>query len=185
MRPTSKKCRCTVSGGLGDTDVGGPVMNLVPRTGGNTFKGQMFFNYAGGWSTGNNIDDTLRNLQTPITLGPGIIRSYDANPLVRPDRTDPDHLAVDHEALARLGVERRRHLRVTLVERQPVARLERHRPAVAEGQAADAVELALDDPVGVVEDVAAERGLHRVCVAGHGVGHGGVVYQADAGAQRS
>ena len=46
-----------VSGGLGDTDVGGPVMNLVPRTGGNTFKGQMFFNYAGSWSTGNNIDD--------------------------------------------------------------------------------------------------------------------------------
>ena len=40
-----------VAGGLGDTDVGGPVMNLVPRTGGNTFKGQVFMNYAGGWST--------------------------------------------------------------------------------------------------------------------------------------
>jgi hypothetical protein len=69
-----------VSGGLGDTDVGGPVMNLVPRTGGNTFKGQMFWNQAGSWSTGNNLDDHLRNLQTPITLGPGIIRSYDVNP---------------------------------------------------------------------------------------------------------
>jgi len=69
-----------VAGGLGDTDVGGPVMNLVPRTGGNTFKGQVFMNYAGGWSTGNNLDDALRNQQTPITLGPGIIHSYDVNP---------------------------------------------------------------------------------------------------------
>ncbi len=69
-----------VAGGLGDTDVGGPVMNLVPRTGGNSFKGQVFMNYAGGWSTGNNLDDALRNQQTPITLGPGIIHSYDVNP---------------------------------------------------------------------------------------------------------
>jgi hypothetical protein len=69
-----------VSGGMGDADVGGPVMNLVPRTGGNTFKGQVFWNQAGSWSTGNNLDDQLRNLQTPITLGPGIIRSYDINP---------------------------------------------------------------------------------------------------------
>jgi hypothetical protein len=69
-----------VAGGLGDTDVGGPVMNLVPRTGGNTFKGQVFLNSAGSWSTGNNLDDQLRNLQTPITLGPGIIRAYDVNP---------------------------------------------------------------------------------------------------------
>ena len=43
----------------------------------------------------------------------------------RPPAGDPDHLAVDHEAPARLVVERRRDLRVALVERQPVARLER------------------------------------------------------------
>jgi len=69
-----------VAGGMGDTDVGGPVMNLVPRTGGNSFKGQVFMNYAGHWSTGDNLDDALRNQQTPITLGPGIIHSYDVNP---------------------------------------------------------------------------------------------------------
>src|SRR5439155_10322293 len=39
-----------LAGGMGETDVGGPVMNLVPRTGGNSFKGQVFFNLAGGWS---------------------------------------------------------------------------------------------------------------------------------------
>ncbi len=69
-----------VAGGLGETDVGGPVMNLVPRTGGNSFKGQLFWNTAGNWSRGDNLDDQLRNLQTPITLGPGIIGSYDFNP---------------------------------------------------------------------------------------------------------
>jgi len=69
-----------VAGGMGDTDVGGPVMNLVPRTGGNTFKGQVFMNYAGHWSTGNNVDDQLRNQQTPIPDPPGIIHSYDVNP---------------------------------------------------------------------------------------------------------
>jgi len=69
-----------VAGGLGDTDVGGPVMNLLPRTGGNSFKGQVFWNQAGSWSTGNNLDDALRTQQTPITLGPGILHSYDINP---------------------------------------------------------------------------------------------------------
>ena len=69
-----------VAGGMGESDVGGPVMNLAPRTGGNTFKGQVFWNTAGNWSRGDNLDDQLRNLQTPITLGPGIIGSYDFNP---------------------------------------------------------------------------------------------------------
>jgi hypothetical protein len=30
----------TVAGGLGETDIGGPVFNIVPRSGGNTFQGQ-------------------------------------------------------------------------------------------------------------------------------------------------
>jgi hypothetical protein len=38
-----------VAGGMGETDVGGPVMNLVPKTGGNTFAGQVFLNVAGSW----------------------------------------------------------------------------------------------------------------------------------------
>jgi hypothetical protein len=66
-----------VSGGLGETDIGGPVMNLVPRAGGNTFNGQAFFNQAGDWSRGNNLDDELRAVG--ITEPPGIISSYDAS----------------------------------------------------------------------------------------------------------
>ncbi len=66
-----------VSGGLGETDTGGPIMNLVPRSGGNRFAGQAFWNGAGDWSRGDNIDDALRSVG--ITQGPGIISSYDVN----------------------------------------------------------------------------------------------------------
>ena len=45
-----------VAGGLGESDIGGPVMNLVPRSGGNAFRGQAFINNAGDWSKGNNLE---------------------------------------------------------------------------------------------------------------------------------
>jgi len=66
-----------VSGGLGEAEIGGPTMNLVPRSGGNTFSGQAFYNTAGGWSTGDNVDDALRAVG--IVNSSGIINSYDAS----------------------------------------------------------------------------------------------------------
>jgi hypothetical protein len=36
-----------VGGGLGETDTGGPIMNIVPRSGGNTFRGTTFLEH--GW----------------------------------------------------------------------------------------------------------------------------------------
>ncbi len=66
-----------VSGGLGEAETGGPSMNLVPRSGGNTFSGQAFFNTAGKWSTGDNLDDSLR--AAGIEASQGIINSYDAS----------------------------------------------------------------------------------------------------------
>ncbi len=66
-----------VSGGLGESDIGGPTMNLVPRSGGNTFRGQAFVNNAGEWSKGSNLDDSLRAVG--IVDPPGIIGSYDAS----------------------------------------------------------------------------------------------------------
>src|SRR6266576_4126556 len=65
-----------VAGGLGESDIGGPVMNLVPRSGGNPVRGQGFFNNAGNWSRGNNLTDELRAVGIRET--PGIISSYDA-----------------------------------------------------------------------------------------------------------
>jgi hypothetical protein len=67
----------TVAGGLGESDIGGPVMNLVPRTGGNTFRGTAFINNAGDWSRGDNLTDELRGVG--LTEPPGIINSYDAS----------------------------------------------------------------------------------------------------------
>jgi hypothetical protein len=75
--PNSQEVAITVGGGLGESDIGGPVMNLVPKSGGNTFNGQLFFNDAGKWSKGNNLDDELRAIG--LTETPGIIQAYDAS----------------------------------------------------------------------------------------------------------
>jgi hypothetical protein len=80
----------TISGGMGENDIGGPVLNIVPRSGGNTFAGQAFINNAGEWSKGDNLNDELTapppgpNLSTP----PGVVKAYDFNisyggPIVR------------------------------------------------------------------------------------------------------
>jgi len=69
-----------VAGGLGESEIGGPAMNLIPKSGGNRFAGAVFANYAGNWSSGNNIDDNLRSLVTPLSAPPTIFHSYDINP---------------------------------------------------------------------------------------------------------
>jgi hypothetical protein len=70
----------SIAGGMGESDIGGPTMNLIPKSGGNRFAGTMFWNYAGSWSSGNNVDDYLRSLQTPLSAPPTIFHSYDINP---------------------------------------------------------------------------------------------------------
>src|SRR3954452_3542173 len=72
-----------------------------------------------------------------------------------------DDLAVDREALARLARERVDELGVAPVERQVVAREQPDGATVAHGDAANAVELALEDPLGVAEALARQRRLHR------------------------
>jgi hypothetical protein len=67
----------TVSGGMGESDIGAPTMNLVPKTGGNRFAGQAFFNTAGDWSRGDNLNDELRAVGIQET--PGIVSSYDTS----------------------------------------------------------------------------------------------------------
>jgi hypothetical protein len=49
----------TTSGGLGEAEVGGPAMNIVPRTGGNTFKEYFFSSVSGSGLQGSNFDDAL------------------------------------------------------------------------------------------------------------------------------
>jgi len=57
--PNAEELQVLVSGALGEAENGGPQVNLVPRSGGNTFKGTGFYSGAGKWSTGNNLNDTL------------------------------------------------------------------------------------------------------------------------------
>jgi hypothetical protein len=66
-----------VSGGLGEAEQGGPSINLVPRSGGNSFSGSGFYSGAGSWSSSNNIDDSLRALG--ITKPPQLIALWDVS----------------------------------------------------------------------------------------------------------
>ena len=80
----------TVAGGMGETDVGGPVLNIVPRSGGNAFQGQAFTNFSNDALRGNNLTPEL-SAPTPgpnLRETPGIIKAYDSNislggPIVR------------------------------------------------------------------------------------------------------
>jgi hypothetical protein len=51
-----------ITGGLGEAEVGGPVINVVPRTGGNLFSGSAFFAGANSGLQGSNWDDDLRRI---------------------------------------------------------------------------------------------------------------------------
>jgi hypothetical protein len=58
----SQEMQLTLSGGLGETEMGGTLVNFVPKTGGNTFSGSFFGSTAGEWSQGNNIDERLKGM---------------------------------------------------------------------------------------------------------------------------
>jgi hypothetical protein len=73
----SEEVAIVVGGGLGESDIGGPVMNLIPKSGGNRFAGTAFFNSAGEWSRGDNLNDELRSIG--LTQPPGIIHAHDAS----------------------------------------------------------------------------------------------------------
>src|SRR3954462_2403382 len=57
------------SGGLGEAETGGPLMNIVPKTGGNTFKGSASFQASGSSLQSDNYSDTQRaQLSVPSRL---------------------------------------------------------------------------------------------------------------------
>src|SRR5436190_607546 len=57
----------TTSGGLGEAEVGGPALNVVPKTGGNTLKGNVYLSGVTEGMIGSNYLDDLkaRGLSTP------------------------------------------------------------------------------------------------------------------------
>ena len=66
-----------VSGGLGESETGGPLANLVPKSGGNTFSGTAFYAGTSARFQGNNIDDRLR--AAAITAPAAIRRNWDGS----------------------------------------------------------------------------------------------------------
>jgi hypothetical protein len=60
----------TVSGGMGEATTGGPVMNIMPKVGGNEFHGTFFANAAGAGFQGSNYTQALRDagLRAPNKL---------------------------------------------------------------------------------------------------------------------
>ena len=73
----SQEVNFSTSGGLGEAETGGPVMNVVPRQGGNTIRGTLFGNYANGSMQSNNYTDALKNAGL---LGPNQLKKiWDVN----------------------------------------------------------------------------------------------------------
>ena len=72
---SAQEVTVSLSGGLGEAEAGGAVMNIIPRAGGNTFSGIVFGSSAGGWSQGSNLDDRLRGFG--LTDPPKIINNWD------------------------------------------------------------------------------------------------------------
>ena len=50
----------TTSGGLGEAEVGGPTLNIVPKTGGNTVKGSVYLSGVTKGMVGSNYTDDLK-----------------------------------------------------------------------------------------------------------------------------
>jgi len=50
----------TTSGALGEAESGGPVINVVPKSGGNTASGAFFFSFSDSALQGSNLTDELR-----------------------------------------------------------------------------------------------------------------------------
>src|SRR5690242_10114570 len=73
----ASEIQVTIAGGLGETDRGGPAFNMIPRTGGNNYKGTYFLSYAGEWAQASNVDDQLKSFG--ITEVPGLIKNCDTN----------------------------------------------------------------------------------------------------------
>ena len=66
-----------VSGGLGEAEAGGPSVNLIPRSGGNTFNGSAFYSGTGNNLRSDNIDDYLRSIG--LTRPPALLNQYDVS----------------------------------------------------------------------------------------------------------
>ena len=88
-----------ISGGLGEAETGGPSINIVPKSGGNLFRGSAFYSTSGDWATSDNVDDELRALRHHPAADPAHELGYER----QPRRADHARPAVVLRQRARLG----------------------------------------------------------------------------------
>ena len=69
----------TISGGLGEAETGGPIMNVVPRTGGNARRGQFYYNYANSSLQSDNRTSELLALNPNLRKQDEIIKFQEIN----------------------------------------------------------------------------------------------------------
>jgi hypothetical protein len=73
----AEEMQVLVSGGLGEAETGGPSINMVPKSGGNTFKGSAFYSTSGDWAASNNVDAALEAVG--IADPPTLRKNWDAS----------------------------------------------------------------------------------------------------------
>jgi hypothetical protein len=73
----AEEMQVLISGGLGEAETGGPSINIVPKSGGNLYRGLGFYSVSGDWATSNNVDDRLRGFG--ITQPPTLRTNWDAS----------------------------------------------------------------------------------------------------------
>jgi hypothetical protein len=73
----AEEMQVLISGGLGEAETGGPSINIVPKSGGNQFRGLAFYSTSGDWAVSNNIDARLQTLG--ITQPPTLRKNWDSN----------------------------------------------------------------------------------------------------------
>ena len=71
----TEEMQVLVSGGLGEAEAGGPSVNLVPRSGGNTFTGSAFYSGTGNRFRSDNTTEYLRSIG--ITRPPALLTLND------------------------------------------------------------------------------------------------------------
>ena len=73
----AEEMQVLISGGLGEAETGGPSINIVPKSGGNQFRGSAFYSMSGDWATSNNLNDQMRGFG--ITQPPALRTNWDAS----------------------------------------------------------------------------------------------------------
>ena len=60
---------------MGETETGGPVLNIVPRTGGNSVSGSFFAGVGPEWLQGSNYTQELKD--AGLTAATPLTKNYD------------------------------------------------------------------------------------------------------------